>query len=474
MITHAQNYLHVKIMEKIMKRLFSLMLIAIPLFATSGVYTNLSLDQAISILKKDNLEINVARFDEKIKDFEHKIAQGYNYGKLDFTQQAMRSNDAGNVFGFKLQSREASFADFGFSEFLNHSPSPLDPSVLAVQPNDLNYPEARNHFQSKLQYQLPLYTGGKLEQYGKITEALTKMSKLDTMAIVNEKIYQLKKSFFDIYLLDAYLHNLTIINSNMNKLEYMAQSMIDEGYAKHVDLLEVQSKKANVTRMINQANANKELVYHFMSFLIDSKVESISGNYKKTILKTYDLNTILENNIDIQKAKKGLDITKMAVDLQKASNLPEVGAFVEYGSADNQFLNDFAKHDAYTFGVQLKWNLFNGGIDQNNIEKARVESLKVQAQVNLAKKGITLSVAKIKTEIKSFDFDIDSLESEIALSRTIYQNYLGRYQEKLVSINDVIIKQSMEIEKVLKLKEIQNNRSSKILELEKIANGEEI
>lgn len=65
MITHAQNYLHVKIMEKIMKRLFSLMLIAIPLFATSGVYTNLSLDQAISILKKDNLEINVARFDEK-------------------------------------------------------------------------------------------------------------------------------------------------------------------------------------------------------------------------------------------------------------------------------------------------------------------------------------------------------------------------------------------------------------------------
>ena len=88
------------------------------------------------------------------------------------------------------------------------------------------------------------------------------MSKLDTIAIVNEKIYQLKKSFFDSYLLDTYLHNLNIINANMNKLENMAQSMIDEGYAKHVDLLEVQSKKANVTRMINQAHANKELAYH--------------------------------------------------------------------------------------------------------------------------------------------------------------------------------------------------------------------
>ena len=101
-----------------------------------------------------------------------------------------------------------------------------------------------------------------------------------------------------------------------------------------------------------------------------------------------------------------------------------------------------------------------------------MQNLKAQSQLNLAKSGIALQVAKIKTEIKSFDFDIDSLEKELELARGIYKNYLGRYQEKLVSINDVLIKQSMEIEQVLKLKETQNKRSSKILELEQIANGE--
>lgn len=457
-----------------MKMLFWFVFVAIPLFASPSAYSNLSLEEALLILKKENLEINVAKFDEKIKDFEHQIAKGYNYGKLDLTQLAIRSNDAGNVFGFKLQSREASFADFGFSEFLSHSPSPMDPSVLNVQPKDLNYPEARTHFQTKLSYQIPLYTGGKLEQYGKITEALSKLSKLDTKQIMNEKIFQLKKSYFDIYLLDSYIRNLEIIDNNIAKLEDMARSMIEEGYAKKVDLLEVESKRANVIRMINKAKANKELVYHFLSFLLNSKVDSIAGSYAKVMPTTYDIDTILERNIDIKKAQKGLDITKIALDLQKASNLPEVGAFAEYGSADNQFLNDFPKHDAYTLGVQFKWNIFNGGIDKNNIEKARVENLKVQTQVNLAKKGISLQVAKIKTEIKSFDFDIDSLEKELELSRNIYQNYLGRYQEKLVSINDVIIKQSLEIENILKLKEIQNSRSSKILELEKIVNGDEI
>ncbi len=461
------------IMEKVMKIILFLIFAILPILASSQIYTNLDLNQAIKILKKDNLEINIAKFDEQIKDFEHKIALGHNYGKLDLIQLALRSNDAGNVFGFKLQSREANFGDFGAREFMNsQTPTGFPDSAYTTPPNDLNYPAARNNFQTKLKYELPIYTGGKLEQYGKITAALTKLSAMSMEQITNEKIYQLKKSFFDIYLLNSYLHNLQIIENNMNKLENMAESMIEEGYAKKVDLLEVQSKKANVTRMINQAKANKELVYHFVSFLLNAKVKSISGSYTKVMPETFAVKTILKRNIDIRKAKLGLKVTDMNIKLQEASNLPEIGAFAEYSSADNNFLNDFTKHDAYTIGMQFKWNLFNGGVSKNSIEKARVKNLKTKTQVELAKRGIVLNVEKIKTEIKNFDFSIDSLEKEIELTRTIYKNYLGRYQEKLVSINDVIIKQSLEIEKVLKLKEVQNKRSNKILELEKIANGE--
>ncbi|MDX1809021.1 MAG: TolC family protein [Sulfurospirillaceae bacterium] len=462
-----------------MKILLFFIFTFLPIFAQDQIYTNLSLDKAIKIVKKDNLEIGIAKFDERIKDFEHKIATGYNYGKLDLIQLALRSNDAGNVFGFKLASREASFADFGFNEFISQMDTitPTSPTfdggkaILATQPNDLNYPAARNFFQTKLKYELPIYTGGKLEQYGNITNALTKLSGLDTEKITNEKIYQLKKSYFNIYLLDTYISNLNIIKSNMERLENMAKSMIEEGYAKKVDLLEVQAKKANVLRMLHQAKANKELVYEFISFLLNADVKSITGSYKNISPRNLSTEEILNSNIDIQKAKLGLKITDMNIKLQESANLPQIGAFAEYSSADKQFLNNFSQHDAYTIGMQLKWNIFNGGVDKNNIEKARVENLKTRTQIELAKRGIILQVAKIKTEIENFDFSIDSLNKELELSRTIYKNYLGRYQEKLVSINDVIIKQSLEIEKVLKLKETENKKIDKVLELEKIANG---
>ena len=131
---------------------------------------NLSLEEALQLMKRDNLELKISKFNEQIKAQEAKVAQGYNYGKLDIKLQALRSNDAGNIFGFKLKSREATFGDFGFADFDMSGQS----NPLPVQPKELNYPDARNHFQTTLTYAVPLYTGGKLDQYGKITKALEK------------------------------------------------------------------------------------------------------------------------------------------------------------------------------------------------------------------------------------------------------------------------------------------------------------
>ncbi|HLD23725.1 MAG TPA: hypothetical protein VJA83_07255, partial [Sulfuricurvum sp.] len=85
----------------------------------------LSLPAALEILENNNLEIKSASLDVESASNDTSIAKGYNYGSLEFTQTASRSNDAGNVFGFKLSSREATFGDFGFAEFDNTNPNIL-------------------------------------------------------------------------------------------------------------------------------------------------------------------------------------------------------------------------------------------------------------------------------------------------------------------------------------------------------------
>ena len=454
-------------------------------------FTNLSLEHAIKVMKNNNLELKISKFDEQMKAHEAKVAKGHTYGKLDLKVQALRSNDAGNIFGFKLKSREASFADFGFVDFMgaigqgaqqangdfgafSQGLAQQGDSILAIQPRDLNYPEARNHFQTTLTYMVPLYTGGKLDQYEKITKALQTMSQLDTSKILNEKIFQTTKTFYDISLVEQYLINLRSIVDNITQLENIVNAMKEEGFAKEIDGLEVQARKAEAQSMLNQAGYNKELAYQYLSFLLNHKVTSIQSINDLAPMPKVVQDEIHNNNLDIQKAKLGLKITDMAIKVEESNFLPTLGAFGEYGSTDNKIFNEFIDKDFYTVGLQLEWNLFNGNIDKYNFEKAKVENMKVRDQVELAKKGISLKVEKLLTESKSKDALIVSLETQLNFAAKVYENYQERYKEGLSSISEVLIKQSKELEVLLKLLTAKNDRNTKVFEITSIINKGEI
>ncbi len=466
----------------IMKRVVLLLSLSLPLMA--GV-KNLTLPEALDMVKHDNLEVKIARFSEQMQKTEIKVAEGMNYGSLDISLTGMRSNDALNVFGFKLMSREATFGDFGFSDFIGPLGQALEGAnsgmlppgfsqnlngLLAVQPNDLNYPDARNNYQTKLSYMLPIYTGGKLTEYRHIMESMYRMSKYDTQKMINTKIYEVKKAFYDISLVERYIANLSKIRKNINTLENVIMTMQKEGYAKEIDLLEVQARKAEADSMYNQAKLNKDLAYQFLSFLLNREVNSIRKVSVKAPMPHVDRYILESNNIDIQKAKLGLQISEMAVKAEEASFLPTVGGFAEYGSADNTLFNDFTGKDSYTFGVQAKWNIFNGGQDDARLEKAKLKRLQVRDQVELAKKGIALQAKKLKTEILSTDADIKSHTKRLKFARKVYENYKTRYEEGMASISDVLIQQSKELESLLKLLTIVNKRNTKIFELESIIN----
>jgi len=220
--------------------------------------------------------------------------------------------------------------------------------------------------------------------------------------------------------------------------------------------------------------SNQKLLYHYISFLLNQKVQNISTPASGVKMPMCSNEDVLKNNIDIQRAATGLEVRKSMVDVSKSSYYPMVGAFAEASTADDTFLGDANDHKAYTVGARLTWNIFNGGIDDAKVEKSRIEHIKTKTQVELAKKGIVLKVAKIRTEIKTYDAEIASLEKELILANEIYKNYEGRYREKLASMSDVIIKQSEQIQKILELQMAQNKRNERVFALEKLSNGEDI
>lgn len=218
--------------------------------------------------------------------------------------------------------------------------------------------------------------------------------------------------------------------------------------------------------------SNQKLLYHYISFLLNQKVTDIQTPPVDMQMPSYTNEDILNSNLDIQKANSGLEISKSMIHVSNSSYYPTVGAFAEVSTADDSFLGDFDKHDSYTVGARLTWNILNGGIDNANSQKSRLNFLKTKNQLALAKSGIKLKVEKIRTELNSLNSEIISIEKELKLADKIYENYKQRYQEKLSSISDVIVKQSEQIQKIMQLQQVRNRRNEKIFELEKLANGD--
>ena len=461
-----------------MKMLSTLLTVSLSLYgATLSSGNNLTLDEAIEILKQDNLEIKAAQLEYQSTQAKTDQVSSMNWGTLDLVLNAANTDDAGNAFGFKLTSRKASYGDLGMADMFNGTapapnPTDLDP-FLAHQPNDLNNPGSTNFFQTKLEYTLPIYVGGKISGYTDISRSMEKMQQLETDKTVNAKIYQTRKAFYDMALLETAIKNLSTINENIAKLEETTQFMIDEGYAKRIDLLEVQAKRSNVERNLNEMYANETLLYSYLSFLLNREIKQIAVPTSELQQTTLSTEEILDRNIDIKQAKTGLEIRQDMVDVSQSGYLPMIGlkANVQSSAID---LDDYDMIDngSYMAGVQLKWNLFSGGSDSNKVQEAKINELKTQAQVELAKKGIALQVDKIRTEIESFDYEIESLSKELEFATEIYKNYEERYREQLASMNDLIIKQSVQIEKVLTLLQVQNKRNERVFALEKLANGE--
>ena len=110
-----------------MKLISSLLAASLSLYgAALSDEHKITLDEAIDILKQENLEIKAAQYDLQSAQAKTGQASAMNWGTLDLILNAANSDDAGNVFGFKLTSRQATFGDFGFADFLNPPPGTTD------------------------------------------------------------------------------------------------------------------------------------------------------------------------------------------------------------------------------------------------------------------------------------------------------------------------------------------------------------
>ena len=392
-----------------------------------------------------NLELKAKKLNIDKAEADLKTAKGYDWGKLVFSEEISRTNNAMYVFGMKLESREATFKDFGFADFLAWQMNGMHGDVLGMKPKDLNYPDARSNFKTKFAYEVPLFTGFKLK-YAK------EMAKLQVIA--NKFKYAHDRSKLAVEVLKAYngavaakyfIKALEKAKETTTSFVKMIENFKKVGMATKTDLLQAKKRDSEVDAMLREAKNKYALALAYLRFLSSDDEISGVGDFKVIISSKSNLQmlkkTALQNRNDLKWMQKNVQTMQKKVKMDSSIKYPTVGAHLEYGWNDNQINNIDANKDYYLAAVGLNYTIFDK-TRSAKIQKSKIEAMQTAYYYKYMKKGIALQVEQKFLNLQTKAAVLKNKIINKNLAEEILNKYTYMYKQGMINMTILLMKEA--------------------------------
>ncbi|BAK73120.1 TolC family protein [Arcobacter sp. L] len=403
------------------------------ILATMTYAQSVNFDEVLEQTLKNSKDLQQQQLNIDSSKLDSQMIDSINYGKLAITEEFSRTNHAGYVFNSKLSSREATFRDFGFAQV-------GDMSNFDIQPVDLNYPDARNNFNTKITYDIPLFTGFKLSNQKDILKLQEK---------ANELKYNLDKKTLELEVLKAY--NSAVVAKDfvqalekgkiaVSKIVEGANAFHKEGFVTKIDVNEAKVYELNINASLIEAKNNFQLALAYLRFLSSNDeindVQELENRYFHFPNEKELYKKALENRDEVKMQDIQVNATKKSIEIAKSAYYPTVYSHLEYGYNDNKLTLDDDK-DYYMALVGISLTLFDGTRDIEK-EKSKIEYAKATLNQEKLKDAIKLELKKAILDLEAKDAILkEKVEAKNLASNVLEQAKL-QYKNRLISMTTLL------------------------------------
>ena len=317
-------------------------------------------------------------------------ARGARWPRISAGIGATRTNDALNAFGLKLAQRGATFNDFGAGQF-----NPALPGVLAVAPTNLNEPAPVNDFSSHLQAQLPLYTAGKLQGYLRQAHAMLLAAQAGDRAARQSIIDHVLQAYDGVYTARAYRDVAAKALQAAQSQLRMVENLYRQGVVLKSDLLAARVNLENVQVEQQQAADLEEQAMDGLHVVLGMTLDTplrlgppvdvgMPGGTPDGWIAGAQ-----QHNPRIEALREQVAAAGGQVEVARSRLYPQVGAMARYETHDPNL--GFAAH-SYTVGVQLSWDIFDGGVTRQAIDEAAAAREAMQLKLQSARDQLAMQI----------------------------------------------------------------------------------
>ena len=403
-----------------MKKLF-LLTILLHLTFIVKAQTSLSLDSCRALALTNNKDllishekINAAHYQRKaaftnyLPNFSATGAYMRNqkeFSLLNNDQKAALSGLGSNLAGPIGQAAAGIIATYPELAPLISSLSGSLPAALDQAGNslvDALRTDTRNVYAGAITLTQPLYMGGKIRAYNKITKYAEELARQQHNGGMQEVIMSTDQAYWQVIslvnkkkLAEGYLKLLQQLDSDVEK-------MIAEGVATKADGLSVRVKvneaEMTLTTVEDGLSLARMLLCQLCGLDLSSPITLADENMEDIPLiptdTHFDLSTAYENRPEIRSLELATQIYKQKVNVTRAEHLPSIALMGNYmvtnPSVFNSFENKFK--GMWNVGVMVQLPIWHWGEGIYKTKAAKAEARIAQYQLQDAREKIELQV----------------------------------------------------------------------------------
>jgi outer membrane protein TolC len=313
--------------------------------AAAGAETlKLSVKDAISMALENNNQVKAALHTSHAARQGVVSATSRYLPAVSFEETLAASNSPTNTFMMKLDEGRFTQNDFQIST--------------------LNNPSAAHDFKTALSLQQPLFVPS-LAPLREMAVKDAQKSELELEAARQGIAFQVFFTYLDVQKADAKLVAANKAVADAHENMRLATVRTAAGVGLRSDELRSRTHLSMVEQQQISANNTLTLARMKLAMLTGMPEESsfeVSGLLESVTVPSMSEQIISEallNRVEIKQSQVDLEKSEAALRLARSEYLPTVGAFASYqlNAKDAPFTSD---NDAWTAGVSLKWNVFDG------------------------------------------------------------------------------------------------------------------
>lgn len=452
-----------------MKGTLSLVLLFFGLSSGIQAQRTLNLDSCRTLALSNNKELRMSKEKVNAAHYQQKAAFTNFLPKIDMMGAYMRTEKEISLLSDDQKSAISNIgtavAPMGqkLQQILSSDPSlaplltPLQ-SVMGTLPGALNQvgqgmvdalrTDTRNMFGGMVTLTQPIFMGGKIIAYNKITKFAEQLAESQHATELQDVILNTDQAYWQVISLVNKKKLAESFLDLVKKLDSDVSKMVAEGVATKADELSVKVKvneaEMTLTKVENGLSLSKMVLCQLCGIPLDTPITLADESMENiTLPDTYiegNVNTALSNREELNSLELASKIYRQKVNVTRSEFLPSVGLTATYLVTNPSLVNGFERkmRGMWGMGIMVKIPVFHWGEGIYKVKAAKAEANIAQYKLDDVKEKVELQVTQASYKVNEATKKLAMAEKNMAKAdeNLRYAN-LG-FQEGVIPTSNVL------------------------------------